>query len=165
MTDPKKKKGFLNKLSGAAGATSMHGIANIIESKSKFKKILWATFLTVALVGSTWYIATRLIDYMNWDTSTTFRKLYTQDRELDFPVVTICNYNKFFYNQKAIERKLTKELTKMADDLGLSDSELDGLFDKIWLAVDNSWMDEVIDSDTGLLVKEIEIIEKQNRIF
>ena len=62
MTDPAtKKKGFLNKLSGAAGATSMHGIANIIESKSKFKKILWATFLTVALVGSTWYIQRRSV--------------------------------------------------------------------------------------------------------
>ena len=62
MTDPTtKKKGFLKKLSGAAGATSMHGIANIIESKSKLKKILWATFLTVALVGSTWYIQRRSV--------------------------------------------------------------------------------------------------------
>ena len=94
-----------------------------------------------------------MIDYMNWDTSTTFRKLYTPDKELDFPVVTICNFNKFFYNQKAIERKMSKEVFKMMDDLGLSDSEVSDLLVNIYVALDKSWMDEVIDSDRELLTK------------
>ena len=101
------------------------------------------------------YIATRMIDYMNWDTSTTFRKLYTPDKELDFPVVTICNFNKFFYNQKAIERKMSKEAFKMMDDLGLSDSEVSDLLINIYVALDKSWMDEVIDSDKELLTKTL----------
>ena len=79
-----------------ASETSMHGVAALATSTSTPKKVIWLLILLGALGGSSYYIFTRVKDYTQFNASSVYRITTNLNRELEFPAITICNYNMFY---------------------------------------------------------------------
>ena len=102
------------KLQRWADTTTMHGISTIANSESKAKKIIWCMIL-VAVMGATgYYVIIRYQDYAGHKTSTSFKTEY-KTQGIEFPVVTVCNYNKFFYNKHSLGRRLARKTEKLKE--------------------------------------------------
>ena len=95
-----------------AETTTMHGISTITNSQSKVKKAIWCIILLSVMAATGYYVSTRYKDYISHDTSTSFKTTY-QTQGIEFPVVTICNYNKFFYNKNSLGKRLTREIANL----------------------------------------------------
>ena len=64
--------------------------------------------ILVAVMSATgYYVIIRYQDYAGHKTSTSFKTEY-KTQGIEFPVVTVCNYNKFFYNKYSLGRRLTR---------------------------------------------------------
>ena len=92
--------------------TTMHGVANIAHSKSKLKKTIWSLLILTVMGASCYYVIIRAKDYKSHHTSTSFTNDY-QTEGIEFPVVTVCNYNKFFYNKNSLGRRLQREINSL----------------------------------------------------
>ncbi|XP_022785106.1 acid-sensing ion channel 4-like [Stylophora pistillata] len=74
-------------------STTLHGLAYVVTSKSRIRRILWAVFLLVAIVFVSYQSFTMLKKYFSFPNTTKVSLKY--DAKPDFPAVTICNFNKF----------------------------------------------------------------------
>ncbi|NWR93840.1 ASIC5 protein, partial [Furnarius figulus] len=76
-----------------ASSTSFHGVHNIVQTRSKTRKVLWLLVLAGCLAIVIWQICSRLIYYFSWPTTTTVVVQYVED--IKFPAVTFCSLNRF----------------------------------------------------------------------
>ncbi|XP_038051438.1 acid-sensing ion channel 2-like [Patiria miniata] len=76
-----------------ASTTTLHGIGRVIESSRALVKLLWLTILLVCLGVCVWQITDRFRRYFKYEATTAVSVEYVGD--LDFPAVTICNFNRY----------------------------------------------------------------------
>ncbi|CAH1266746.1 ASIC5 [Branchiostoma lanceolatum] len=76
-----------------ASNTSLHGPGNIINAKRPVHKAIWAVLFLAAFSVAVWQISERFVAYFSYDTVTNIKVEFKD--ELDFPAVTICNFNRY----------------------------------------------------------------------
>ncbi|KAK2527624.1 Asic5 [Columba guinea] len=76
-----------------ASSTSFHGVHNIVQTRSKTRKVLWLLVVTGCLTIVIWQICSRFMYYFSWPTTTTVVVQYVEN--VKFPAVTFCNLNRF----------------------------------------------------------------------
>ncbi|NWU51339.1 ASIC5 protein, partial [Dromas ardeola] len=76
-----------------ASSTSFHGVHNIVQTRSKTRKVLWLLVVAGCLAVVIWQICSRFIYYFSWPTTTTVVVQYVEN--VKFPAVTFCNLNSF----------------------------------------------------------------------
>lgn len=79
------------KLKNAAEETTSHGIPHILRTRNVFLKIMWSIFLLASLGYCIYFITKMLIQYFQFQTSTSID--YIQETPAQFPAITICNTN------------------------------------------------------------------------
>ncbi|XP_076814935.1 bile acid-sensitive ion channel-like [Clavelina lepadiformis] len=85
-----------------ASETTCHGPAQIAKQKrTVFHRIIWLTLMLGLTSGMIWQLKSKIQEYTEYPTSTSIQEKYKT--ELDFPEVTICNYNRFFGIESALE--------------------------------------------------------------
>lgn len=86
------------RLHSVAEKSTLHGLANFASANtSKWKRALWLTFfiLTTSLFG--WLTFQNIAEYFSWPVTSRIR--FTNEKEIDFPGVAICNANPFVTDQ------------------------------------------------------------------
>ena len=73
--------------------STMHGLSNVINSKSLILKIMWLTFLILCITFFTKFSLDSIADYLDYDVTTKIRRVY--ESPTIFPSISICNKNKF----------------------------------------------------------------------
>eukprot|EP00058_Branchiostoma_floridae_P010490 XP_002595978.1 hypothetical protein BRAFLDRAFT_96751 [Branchiostoma floridae] len=76
-----------------ASGTTLHGPAKVVDAPNWVVRILWLLLFLFSLGYATYLIATSIIDFISWGTVTDLKLEFTD--QLEFPAVTICNFNKF----------------------------------------------------------------------
>ncbi|XP_016863780.1 bile acid-sensitive ion channel isoform X1 [Homo sapiens] len=74
-------------------STSFHGIHNIVQNRSKIRRVLWLVVVLGSVSLVTWQIYIRLLNYFTWPTTTSIEVQYVE--KMEFPAVTFCNLNRF----------------------------------------------------------------------
>ncbi|XP_039260984.2 bile acid-sensitive ion channel-like isoform X1 [Styela clava] len=84
-----------------ATSTSCHGVQYWYTSKCRCLKVFWI-FLVLGFVGVLSYqITLRIQTYFLYETSTDISEQFVS--YLDFPAVTVCNFNRYFLNATTSE--------------------------------------------------------------
>ncbi|XP_035682744.1 acid-sensing ion channel 5-like [Branchiostoma floridae] len=76
-----------------ASSTSLHGPGNIINAKRPAHRAIWVVLFLAAFSVAVWQITERFVAYFSYNTVTSMKVEFKD--ELDFPAVTICNFNKY----------------------------------------------------------------------
>uniref|UniRef100_A0A2K5CZY0 Bile acid-sensitive ion channel n=1 Tax=Aotus nancymaae TaxID=37293 RepID=A0A2K5CZY0_AOTNA len=74
-------------------STSFHGVHNIVQNRSKIRKVLWLVVVLGSVSLVIWQIYSRLVNYFTWPTTTSIEVQYVE--KMEFPAVTFCNLNRF----------------------------------------------------------------------
>eukprot|EP00058_Branchiostoma_floridae_P015291 XP_002600779.1 hypothetical protein BRAFLDRAFT_95065 [Branchiostoma floridae] len=74
-----------------ASSTSLHGPGNIINAKRPAHRAIWVVLFLAAFSVAVWQITERFVAYFSYNTVTSMKVEFKD--ELDFPAVTICNFN------------------------------------------------------------------------
>ena len=69
---------------------TVHGVPNLVNSKSKIARLIWFIFITISVGGCLYLISSSIIAFRNYDIITNIKVLFKS--ELDFPAVTFCPY-------------------------------------------------------------------------
>ncbi|XP_022086803.1 acid-sensing ion channel 2-like [Acanthaster planci] len=97
-----------------ASTTTLHGIARIFDSTRLPVRLLWLSILLGCLGVCVWQITDRFQRYLLHEATTAVSVEYVGD--LDFPAVTICNFNR--YRSSALtedDKAHLEELIEYAD--------------------------------------------------
>ncbi|XP_078458823.1 LOW QUALITY PROTEIN: bile acid-sensitive ion channel [Lampetra planeri] len=76
-----------------SSSTSLHGVARATSAQSRAQRAFWMTVVVAGVAMAGWQVALRLAAYYAWPTSTSLTLHYVRD--LSFPAVTFCNYNRY----------------------------------------------------------------------
>ncbi|XP_053314386.1 acid-sensing ion channel 5 [Spea bombifrons] len=81
-----------------AASTSFHGVHNLVNdnsngTRSRIRKVIWMSVVTVSIIMASWQVCTRFIIYFSWPTTTSVTVQYVDN--IEFPSVTFCNLNRF----------------------------------------------------------------------
>ncbi|XP_078484115.1 bile acid-sensitive ion channel [Ciona intestinalis] len=93
--------------------TSCHGILQIKNNAKIWLKIFWVLLVLAAFSVLIWQIVDRVNAYNKYETNTQISEEYVQS--LQFPAVTICNSNRYFYFSSDEERLAMLTLSKAFD--------------------------------------------------
>lgn len=74
-------------------STTTHGVQKLANAKKIYSRIFWILFILVALSLCFFVIANNIIQYLQFDVTTKIRII--DQKEVIFPVVSICNINPF----------------------------------------------------------------------
>ncbi|XP_019647387.1 PREDICTED: acid-sensing ion channel 5-like [Branchiostoma belcheri] len=96
-----------------ASNTSLHGPGNIINAKRPAHRAVWVVLFLAAFGVAVWQISERFVAYFSYNTVTSVKVEFKD--ELDFPAVTICNFNKF-----QLSKVTPSELNYITEVLDLS---------------------------------------------
>ena len=83
------KKDFKTPISEILSASSLAYLTSPFRSKSILIKIIWSLFMLIFLFGSIYYVILNILDYSQYDTSTSIYTIYEQEPE--FPTVSFCS--------------------------------------------------------------------------
>nr|XP_032812137.1 acid-sensing ion channel 5 [Petromyzon marinus] len=75
-----------------SSSTSLHGVARATSAQSRAQRAFWMMVVVAGVAMAGWQVALRLAAYYAWPTSTSLTLHYVRD--LSFPAVTFCNYNR-----------------------------------------------------------------------
>ena len=126
-----------------AEKSTIYGIPEFTEG-SKIKKLILSLILLLAFVATVWYIQVRIADYSKFESFTFYRKKYTTEKTLPFPAVTVCNDNRYYFNEDALRTKLLISLTSLdilLKKLNYTGPELNVA--DILYASDMDWMSDI----------------------
>ena len=113
------KELIIKKTKDALESTSIHAIPNVLRSKSKVLRIIWVACLFISICACGRYLFQSLSSYLEHETVTKFQ--VNNVNQLQFPVISICDFKSFFDKQayKGIDLEninralfLEKELAK-----------------------------------------------------
>uniref|UniRef100_S4RS34 Acid sensing ion channel subunit family member 5 n=1 Tax=Petromyzon marinus TaxID=7757 RepID=S4RS34_PETMA len=76
-----------------SSSTSLHGVARATSAQSRAQRAFWMMVVVAGVAMAGWQVALRLAAYYAWPTSTSLTLHYVRD--LSFPAVTFCNYNRY----------------------------------------------------------------------
>ena len=97
-------------------SSTSHGIPNIVQSKSKFLKIVWLTFSLVSTAACSYMIFKSIDNFLNFEvvTKTTLRN----QLPVEFPTVSICNRSPFITDKAKsfYEKDLDNISSQLKDD-------------------------------------------------
>ncbi|XP_022088186.1 acid-sensing ion channel 1A-like [Acanthaster planci] len=99
-----------------ATTTTLHGISRVAESNGARAKTLWVLVLLIA--GCFYVVVTvdRVRAYLKFDANTNV--IVEFNDTLEFPAVTICNYNRFMNNKiSEDDTKYVRHLLELNEDL------------------------------------------------
>ena len=104
----------------ADGAT-INGLTNVVNTKSKLKRVLFLIFIFAFLFGAAWYAVDRFSNYLQFDAATKYEKFYADEetKHLKFPNVLICNYNRFYYNEHSLRKRLEESMESFYEEFGV----------------------------------------------
>ncbi|XP_071950423.1 acid-sensing ion channel 1-like [Antedon mediterranea] len=111
-----------------ATTTTLHGVQYIATSKAFIVKVLWLMVFLGGLGVCTWQIVLRIDEYIQFNVNTEIKLSFLT--EMDFPAVTICNFNR--YRNSSLtedERKIIEYLWEAEDYDYYSESELENYSD------------------------------------
>lgn len=96
-----------------ADNTTMHG-CNELTQGNLVKRLIWAIVIIGMAGAAGYYIYFRVSDYTKFDVSVSFQKKYSSrfQHNLTLPTITICNYNRFYFN----EFKMIEDQTILIDN-------------------------------------------------
>jgi acid-sensing ion channel 5 len=75
-----------------AMSTSFHGVHNIVQNRSRVRKIIWLAVVLGSVSLVVWQIYSRLVNFFMWPTTTSIEMQYVE--KIEFPAVTFCNLNR-----------------------------------------------------------------------
>ncbi|XP_066273698.1 acid-sensing ion channel 5-like isoform X2 [Branchiostoma lanceolatum] len=76
-----------------ASGTTMHGLGKIADAPNIPARLMWTVFFLIAFGYAAYLITQTFISYFNWETITDVKLEFSES--LEFPAVTLCNFNKF----------------------------------------------------------------------
>ncbi|KAI8510571.1 Acid-sensing ion channel 2 [Branchiostoma belcheri] len=76
-----------------AAETSLHGVGKIAGARHRGVRLIWSALFLGMFGVATWQITERFVAYFQFDTVTNMKVEFRD--VLDFPTVTICNFNNF----------------------------------------------------------------------
>ncbi|XP_066287493.1 acid-sensing ion channel 1-like [Branchiostoma lanceolatum] len=106
-----------------AAETSLHGLGRIVGARHAGVRLLWSALFLTMFGVATWQITERFVAYFQFDTVTNLKVEFRD--VLDFPTVTICNFNKYRYSQITAE-ELQYVFTLLEGSTGFNDYDYDG---------------------------------------
>lgn len=88
-------------LTDIASRSTVHGISNIVSSKSIYTRLVWILAFLACLGLVVYQLVKIFVLYASFPTQTT----YKLDRHSDFPSVTVCNngYAEYDYSYVSLE--------------------------------------------------------------
>ncbi|XP_070553623.1 acid-sensing ion channel 4-B-like [Ptychodera flava] len=93
-----------------ANDTTLHGLKYAVNSKyGAFRRTVWALVVAVMVAIFTASMVNAFMEFQKREVSTVIKINYVSD--LDFPAVTICNYNQF---RKSVVNESGEEFLKLA---------------------------------------------------
>ncbi|XP_071941021.1 acid-sensing ion channel 5-like [Antedon mediterranea] len=106
-----------------ATTTTLHGVQYIATSKAFIIKVLWLLVFLGGLGVCTWQIVLRIDEYIQFNVNTEIKLSFLS--EMDFPAVTICNFNRYRNSYLTEdERKIIEYLWEAEDYDYYSESDL-----------------------------------------
>ncbi|XP_076810463.1 bile acid-sensitive ion channel-like isoform X1 [Clavelina lepadiformis] len=75
--------------------TTCHGISYWCESTHCLQRIFWILFVLGVTGGMFFQVYSRILDYFDYKASTDTSREFKS--EIEFPAVTFCNYNRYFF--------------------------------------------------------------------
>jgi hypothetical protein len=139
--------------------STMHGLSNVINSKSLILKIMWLTFLILCIIYFTKFSLDSVADYLDYDVTTKIRRVY--ESPTIFPSISICNKNKFTtdFGIETIKKIIDKYKSQDLFDLNvLNNMSLENRYresDNTLIRVENA-VSEYSDEDKKKLGHSIE---------
>jgi hypothetical protein len=116
----KTKPAQAQKILGLIEATSCHALPNIIRTQNHIVRSMWVVAFSASLIYSIISIVNMIIDYYDYEVVVSIEEV--QDFELEFPAITICNYNPIDYTQKGaiktVEEYLFNVTNKTSNSFG-----------------------------------------------
>lgn len=94
--------------------TSMHGCGQLF-SDNIAKRIVWILVILGFSGAAGFYLYERIMSYLEFEVSVSIRKKFDSNKALTFPAISVCNYNRFFYN----DLKLNVDMTRLVDNFEL----------------------------------------------
>ncbi|XP_077966757.1 bile acid-sensitive ion channel-like [Styela clava] len=127
--------------------TSCHGLPQMYVSTNKYQRIFWGLTTLDVFAILVAMLTIRIMEYNQNKTTTTFSEKYVE--KMDFPAITICNFNNFFNIEEGEERDAIDELAKAKASGTPIDFEKIKYFDTVYngsireFAIEKGWqMDE-----------------------
>ena len=74
---------------------STHGLPNLSRTKYKFIKFMWSCLTILSAGLSIYFIVKTLSEYADFNVTTEVKLIYSDNQPIEFPSVSICNYNQF----------------------------------------------------------------------
>ncbi|XP_078684343.1 bile acid-sensitive ion channel-like [Branchiostoma floridae x Branchiostoma belcheri] len=105
-----------------AAETSLHGVGKIAGARHRGVRLLWSVLFLGMFGVATWQITERFVAYFQFDTVTNMKVEFRD--VLDFPTVTICNFNKYRDSQITEEEEQYVS-TLLEGSTGFSDYDYD----------------------------------------
>ena len=94
----KTKRARIHRILATIETTTCHAIPNIIRTRNHFIRIMWVVAFLASFIYSIISIVNMVVDYLSYGVVVNIEAV--QDFELEFPAITICNYNPIDYTEK-----------------------------------------------------------------
>ena len=104
-TDEYYARKNVRQLASWARYSTVHGVPHLIRGNVT-RKVLWIGIITCAAIILAYSITRRFTDYFRYETLTNFKQIHDTSGGLLFPAVTLCSYNRFYYNEHSLKNKL-----------------------------------------------------------
>jgi hypothetical protein len=114
---------FNNKMETLLSKSSNHMISKVFSTKFSLLRYMWTIFGVISTLTCVFVIGKTISEFLEFKVSTLYR--FYEERESEFPSITICNVNKFttkegadylkkFYNVTSLDQ-LSKEKMNFQD--------------------------------------------------
>lgn len=110
---------FTELLSEWLRTSKTHGLDRLVISRSSILKMVWIVSLTASIGICSFLISRIVLDYLRFEVKSRIREVYVS--EVDFPKVSVCNYNPLVtkeandYIKNYFERNFNKSVSKFPD--------------------------------------------------
>jgi hypothetical protein len=88
-SNQKGQKDYKTPIQEILAASSLAYLLSPFRSKRLLIKILWSLFMLIFLIASIYYVILNILDYLQYDTTTSIQTIYEQEPE--FPTISLCN--------------------------------------------------------------------------
>ncbi|XP_035682884.1 acid-sensing ion channel 5-like [Branchiostoma floridae] len=105
-----------------AEGTSLHGLGKIVGARHGGARLAWSLLFLTMFGVAAWQITERFVAYFQFDTVTNMKVEFRD--VLDFPTVTICNFNKYRFS-KITAQELQYVSTLLEGSTGFNDYDYD----------------------------------------
>jgi acid-sensing ion channel 5 len=98
--DEQSSKNIKKEISSLLSTSSNHMVSKVFSNKRTILKLIWTIFGLISTIICIVFIGKTISEYLDYKVSTYYQ--FYNEKQSQFPAVTICNVNKFTTNEASV---------------------------------------------------------------